>query len=324
MVTPRIPSRQSLGLLSLTAAGLVLMGCSGPVQTDTTRGVLGRMCVQDSTVRMPVRSQSTVPDPQVEARLADLGLSPAAIEAAHALGASREIIELLTIPANQRDLPRALRAHLQLNDRILAGTLAVASIASEIDCENERGDALLLRVRGVMGRRGQTLNLAAIIVGAGTAALTGGLSLAGGAVSSNVVGMAGGGVEAGLGLAMLFDDVAGELRTPQNILAEIWNNPAEPTLIPRAVWRYLTRPGPDGTTRLDRLRTEWRAADLVGAQGSPTESERASLLFGAGGMYTAEMLEVRDELLDQLQAVIGLMSRSIRILAVELNEIRPR
>lgn len=324
MSWPRNTSARLVPLVPVAVLGLMLTGCSTTVPPDPTRGVLARMCVQDAPIRMPMRNVPDAPDPAVEARLAELGLSLAAIEAAHAVGVSRQIVQLLSVPASQRERPGALRTYLYLNGRILAGTLAVSSIQSEIDCENERGDALLLRVRGVMDRRSQRLNLAAIIVGAGTAALTGGLSVIGGAVSSNVVGIAGGGLEAGLGLAMQFDHVAAELRTPQNALAEIWNRPAEPTLIPRPVWRYLTRPGSDGSTRLDSLISEWRAPDLIGEPGSDAERERAPILFGTGGMYTAEMLEVRDELLDQLQAVIGLMSRSIRILSAELHDLDPR
>jgi hypothetical protein len=163
------------------------------------------------------------------------------------------------------------------------------------------------------------------MVGALTAALSGGLSVAG-AAGGDVVGIVGGVAEATAATSLLFGSASGELRTERNLLREVRERPARSGLFPPSVWHYLTKhPGSDANRPAiaELVVAEWRRNELLGEPGSQAASDRAALLFGAGGVYTVEDLEVRDAMLDLLEASIALMSRDLRVLLEELLERPP-
>jgi hypothetical protein len=123
--------------------------------------------------------------------------------------------------------------------------------------------------------------------------------------------------------ALLFGETSGTLRTERNLLREIWERPPRSELLPRTVWRYLTRrplDAPDRSTPAETVAAEWRAGERFGPPGSQAERERIALLFGSGGVYTVQELEMRDAMLDLLEASIALMSEELRILVIELAE----
>jgi hypothetical protein len=264
-----------------------------------------------------------------EGRLRAAGFSPQAIAAAHAIGAGPVLLRLV---APEAAAPRRGRGEEALwlrqaaTEAIVLGQLEVAGTIAEIDCEGERGDQLRVRLQAALDRRARVLGVATILAGAATAALTGGLSIAGAATAGNIAGIAGGATEAGLATTLLFGEARGELRTPRNLLGEVWRRPERPVLIPGSVWRYLTRrdPGePEAPSRLDRLLAEWRVPELLGAPGSETERRRAELLFGDGGAFTPGDLEIRDAMLDLLETTVALMNQDLRALLLELGARHP-
>jgi hypothetical protein len=122
---------------------------------------------------------------------------------------------------------------------------------------------------------------------------------------------------------LLFGEASGTLRTERNLLREVWERPPRSELLPRTVWRYLTRrpvDAPDGRTPAETVAEEWRAAERFGPAGSQAERDRIGLLFGSGGVYTVQELEMRDAMLDLLEASIALMSEDLRVLLIELAE----
>jgi hypothetical protein len=108
------------------------------------------------------------------------------------------------------------------------------------------------------------------MVGALTAALSGGLSAAGAAGAGSAPGIAGGAAEASVATSLLFGSATGELRTERNLLREVWERPARSDLFPPWVWRFLTkRPdgNPDRATVAEVAVAEWRAGELLGREG---------------------------------------------------------
>lgn len=292
-------------------AAAALVGCAGG-EARVLRAPSERLCARLQPVMAPERA----PMPDVEFRLRTAGFSPQAIAAAQATGAAPALVGLAEL--RTRDTVAPLRLHREVSNAIMLGMLDVASTVAEIDCEGERGDQLRGQLQAVLDRRTRQLGIASIMMGATTAALTGGLSLAGAANAGNIAGIAGGGGEAGLALSLVFGEAEGELITSRNLLAEVWARPARPVLLPRSVWRYLTQPDPDGSTRLDRLHAEWRTPELLGEPDSETERRRAALLFGPGGRFTPAELEIRDAMLDLLEASVALMNQDLRALLLEV------
>jgi hypothetical protein len=260
-------------------------------------------------------------------RLAARGFSRAAIEIADVIGAASPLLRLGELEAEGR---RSIAAELQalrlrqaVMDRIMLAMLDVSGTLAAIDCEGERGDQLRVRLQGIESRRARRLGLASIMVGALTAALSGGLSFAGAAAAGDAAAITGGVAEASVGASLLFGSASGAFRTERNLLREVWERPARSELFPPSVWRFLNR-RPEGdpgrATVAEVVVGEWRAAELLGRGDPDEERSRAALLFGAGGTYGVEELEARDAMLDLLEASVALMSRDLRILLEELME----
>jgi hypothetical protein len=216
---------------------------------------------------------------------------------------------------------RSLRVRQNVMDRVLLATLDVSSTLAEIDCEGERGDHLRGRLQRIENRRTRRLSLATIMVGAFTAAVSGGLGLAG-AAGGDLAAIVGGTTEASVASTLLLGPASGEpLHTRRNLLRDVWEGPADSLLFPRSVWRFLNRrPGgdPQRPTVAEDLRAEWRSDGRLGPPGSTEERGRVALLFGDGGTYTVDDLELRDATLDLLEASVALMSRDLRVLLEEL------
>jgi hypothetical protein len=319
---------------ALFGAALVLSGCSATIGGERGRPpqVDGdRLCAPRTAGRPAAPTiEGTLPAEALRAaseRLAAHGFSRGAIEMADVIGGTAPLLRLAELEAEKPTTVsaelRAFRLRQAVMDRIMLAMLDVSGTLAAIDCEGERGDQLRVRMQGIENRRALRLGLTSIMVGALTAALSGGLSVAGAGAVSDTVGIVGGVTEASVGASLLFGSVSGAFRTERNLLREVWERPARSDLFPPAVWRFLTRrPAGDagGATVAEVVVAEWRAAELLGRGGPEAERPRIALLFGAGGTYTIDDLEARDAMLDLLEASIALMNRDLRILLEELLE----
>ena len=137
----------------------------------------------------------------------------------------------------------------------------------------------------------------------------------------------GGAAEASLGATGLFGEASGTLRTERNLLREVWERPATSAFFPETVWRYLNRPVPERgggfSTVAEAVIAEWRVGDRFGPPGSAEERERVALLFGPGGTYTVDDLDVRESLLELVETSVRLMNRDLRALLAELQAHSP-
>lgn len=327
MMIPSMPVMAA----ALLCVALLAGGCAstdGPVGNRAPTADADRLCAPRPGERRGPAGGGDVPaevQPGASERLAARGFSRSAVEIAEVIGAAEPLSRLAALEADgapgiATEL-RALRLRQAVMDRITLAMLDISGSLAAIDCEGERGDQLRVRLQGAETRRALRLGLASIMVGALTAAASGGLSVAGAATAGATAGIAGGVTEASVGASLLFGSASGELRTERNLLRDIWERPARSELFPPSVWRFLTRrPGgdPGGATVAEIVVAEWRAAELLGRDGAEAERARASLLFGPGGTYTVEELEARDAMLDLLEASIALMSRDLRVLLGEL------
>lgn len=324
------------GALALAA---LLCGCAAARREPSSAAARAsretdRLCTLRAQPIRAVRLEAPLSPEALDAaagRLAAQGWSRAAVEVAEVIGALGAL-QRLSGPEGAgpaRGTAAELRRLLlrqAIGDRITAAMLDVSGTLAEIDCEGERGDQIKNRLQAVEARRAQRLSLGSIVAGALTAAVTGGLGLAG-VSGADIAAIVGGAAEASLGATLLLGETSGPLRTERNLLREVWERPAESALFPETVWRYLNRPVPDGggrsATVADAVVTEWRVNDRFGPPGSAEERARVALLFGTGGTYTVEDLDVRESLLELLETSIALMNRDLRALLAELQAHAP-
>jgi len=302
----------------LLLAGLLLAGCTS--ETSGRRTLPERRCAAHAAgpAALPHRP---VPA-EAQARFAGLGYSPAAQRAAQAVGVAPLILALEDAPKRRGAVQGQFDLRQELAERLLQAQFDTAGTVAELDCEGERADRLRRRLQLTEQRQALRLGVAGLLLGAATSAATGGLSLAGAATASSALGIGGGLAEAtAAGAALLGEAPKAKLATPRNPLAEIWNRPAQPALFPPTVWRYLNLADSSGRSQLDQLRAEWRNPDLLGAPDTAEERENAALLFGPGGAYTADLLDVRDAMLDLTEASVALLLQDLRSL---LREARGR
>jgi hypothetical protein len=260
----------------------------------------------------------SLPEPErqaIAAQLVGLGFPAPAIGIAWVIGALSELRDLAAAEAaiGPDAALRWLRMRQAVTERVLLAMLDVSATLAEIDCEGERGDQLRERLQLADATRTRRLGLAGVMIGAATAALTGGLSLLGADRAGDIAGIVGGGAGATVSGAALFVGSTAEFGTPRNMLAEIAAPPARSAIFPPVVWRWLTRGGAESAAAV--MASDWRTV----------APERRALLLGHGGRYTVEDLDARDLMLDTLDAQIARMSQELRsLLGALLTRPEPR
>jgi hypothetical protein len=291
------------------AGALLLAGCGlGERQVSDVGDSFCANRLRPSAVALPPPAAG-----QAE-RLAQAGFSAEVIRTAEAIGALDRMQALVETERRPGNGVPVILARQAVTDRVVLALLDVQAMLATIDCEGERADQLRGQLARNEARRARNLGLAGILVGAGTAALTGGLSLAGSAASANTAGIVGGSAEAGVASLLLFGGASGVLRSRSNLLAEVYRQPAQSTLFPATIWRYLTRRDAPGQPSIaEEIVAEWRSAGLL------EEPEAEEPLFRPEARLAIEDLERRDAMLDLTEARIALMSRDLRQLLEEVT-----
>ena len=261
------------------------------------------------------RSPLHLPEPrpgQVE-HLSARGFSSDSLETAEVVGVLDILQNLAAAERSPGTGVPLLLARQEVTQRLLLAMLDVHSTLAAIDCAGERGAHLRGQLLRIDGRRSRNLGLAGLVIGGATAAITGGLSLASLAAAGDVAGIIGGSLGSAVGGAQLYEAASGPLRTSANLLDEIRRQPAQSSLFPPTVWRYLTRrDAPDQPSIAEEVVAEWRSAGLLG------EEDEGEMVFAAEARFTVDDLDRRDAMFDLLEARISLMSRELRLLLEEV------
>ncbi|MCU0944662.1 MAG: hypothetical protein MUF65_04760 [Rubritepida sp.] len=299
---------------ALLAAALALSACA---TTPVARGGEDRLCAPPHRAPLPAAGAPAPADPATLGVLRARGFSPRGLAAAQALGVT-DLLHRVSAPEAARRPLEALRDHLRLSDALLLAVLGVDAAIAHIACERERGRELRARLQARLDQQVRQAGLLGVAVGAVAAAASGGLSLASLDTASNIAGIVGGGIGAGLSAVPLFASAEGALRTPDNPLIEPWEGPRAPAVLPPAVWQHLNQTVDTDPSARAQLLAAWRAPDILGPQEDAASRARAALLLGEGGLYTPDLLDTRDEMLAQLGAAIALMSRDLRVLLTEI------
>jgi len=211
------------------------------------------------------------------------------------------------------ELRRTIAYHCDL------ASLEISAVASELDCEEEKVSQLAQHLEELEGKTQSRLNVAAIVVGAAGAVITG-IHLSQNDNSDvDALGIGFGVAEAALGTAMLVSRKRTTLDHPRNALQVIYEGTDPQGLFPASIWYCLVNPAPgapaDRTLRTELL-NRWR-------EEGATLGDEASLYLGNGGLYSTEQLHTRASMYDQLESTIKLVKQDLLQLVQELDTQDP-
>ena len=184
-----------------------------------------------------------------------------------------------------------------------------------IDCLDDSLEAL----RGeLLDRRNQNelyLTLGSIGVGAAAATAQGVIEVSEpDARAAPILGITGGVAAATLGAAaLLWPSPTVWLDHETNVLRSIWRGDDSGGLTP-FVWRLLLAPRPS-SREAPRTALKRRWESMLGSETDGRRRELELLLFGNGGRYDMEALELREAMLDHLETEVDLMNQEFQALA---------
>ncbi|MCZ2099947.1 MAG: hypothetical protein LC107_00235 [Chitinophagales bacterium] len=210
-----------------------------------------------------------------------------------------------------------------ITQRINTASLEVSSIASEIDCEKESVAQIADFMKSSEAAKETKLTVAAIAVGAiGTLV---GAPLIGSHVSDknlNLVTLGTAIAEGSLGLMILLNEKKVEIHHPRNLLKAIWEAHETSSLFPPFIWYYLNYYDPDKPNQNSlryQLIQSWISFGQIQEKSPKKKQAFIDLNFGNGGIYTADQLYNRANMLDQLESVIKLIKQDLTHLSHEFE-----
>lgn len=232
-----------------------------------------------------------------------------------AIGIETYLTEYLQI---KKDTLKRLVLKQKITDRLILTTIEINALASELDCNGERINKLANFVNDINNKKTKNLTVASVTIGALTTVAT---VLIKNNNSSNVVGVSGGLLSAGLGaLTISPKGKKIDLKLQRNLLRNIWFNDNSNGAYPKSIWTILNDKEFSNSGKNDlqeSIKNRWLQYNFDGKIDTETEK----LFFYDGGIYTADDLYSRANMLNELQATIRSLEQDLKSLSVRLNSI---
>ncbi len=214
----------------------------------------------------------------------------------------------------------------QINHRIDLASLEISALSSELDCEEERANQIASFMKEKEGKIESFLNVSAIVIGAAGAVVTGILfAEADGSNAADVIGISTGLAEAVLGVLMLTVKTKVYFHHERNSLREVWFKTETSEVFPPSIWYYLNYFNPNEPDKLslrDQVIKSWQNFGQVQDIKEKKKKQLIDIYFSQGGKYTADELENRANMYDQLESVIKLMKQDLKDLMEELEKLK--
>lgn len=248
---------------------------------------------------------------------------------ANAIGLLDDLTEFVKLkkiykssPSNDKRL-EIIELSQKIYQRINFSSLEISSVASEMDCEEERADQIATYLKAKEDDAETKLTVGAIVVGA-AGAITAGILLANGGAGSTpeFIGIGSGLTEATLGVLILINKRKVNFYHSRNALKDIWTGPQTSSIFPASVWYYLNYQNPDtkGQSLRQQLVDKWLGFGQIADTKEKNKEKVYNLFFGEGGKYTADQLTNRANMHDQIEAQINLMKQDLKLLLSELEK----
>lgn len=301
----------------------------GAVRTAETLEAHSRSnCNQQNTY---VYQKSDIPPPFHELDIEE-GLqshfSRKSLNVAHAIGALDLLSRYLQLRPRADDggvgnRLQKLELAQAIYQRINIASLEVSAVASEIDCEEERAAQIAAYLKKIEDDRETRLTVGAIVVGA-AGAVSSGLLFKNGNVGEWIA-IGTGITEASLGLMILMNKKKVVFYHQRNALRDVWEDNATSHIFPASIWYYLNYydiTGAEQHSMRYQIVDNWMSFEQIASLNAKKRRKMLQLYFGQGGRYTAEQLNNRSNMLDQLESAINLMKQDLKGLAIELEDLK--
>jgi hypothetical protein len=279
----------------------------------------GAYCVGVRTAS-PGRPHRPPEEPGAGARTAVArGFSARALDTARAIGALAQVESLAEAEARSAPDSEIVDLRGQLNDAIALATLDLASAIAHIQCEEGRAGQVASDLRDAEQQQARRLTVYSIGVTAAASIASGMLAITDkDPTPSASVGIAGGVGAASFGLGALAVHRTTTYLHAHNILGQLWYGGAHPDF-PEIVWAFLTRPQftQTGEPIRDYLVQSWKESGRLGDDPQHPSAARVALYFGNGGLYDADGLDDRADMLSEVRESIDLMNHDLQDLATE-------
>lgn len=216
----------------------------------------------------------------------------------------------------KKDTLKRLILKQKITDRLLLTNIEINALASELDCNGERINKLADFVDDLNNKKTKNLTVASVTLGALTTVAT---VLIKNNNASNLVGVSGGLLSAGLGaLTISPKGKKIDLKLERNLLRNIWYNDNSNQTYPNSIWTILNEKQFSNSGENDlqeSIKNRWLQYNFDGKIDPKTQK----LFFDEGGIYTADDLHSRANMLNELQSTIRSLEQDLKSLAIRLN-----
>ncbi len=209
-----------------------------------------------------------------------------------------------------------------ITEKINISSLEISSVASELNCEEERASQISNYLKSKGDQREKNLVISSIIIGAaGAIAVEGVNNSPSTGKTGSYLGVGVSLLEATLGFLMLTNRQKVSFSHVRNTPGEIWLAPTTSKTLPTSIWYYLNYKDSDKrkVSLRELLVENWAAFGQVSQPTAQDKKKQSQLYFGNGGKYGAEELQNRADMYDQIEAYINLMKQDLKILSLEFK-----
>ncbi len=218
----------------------------------------------------------------------------------------------------KKDTLKKLVLKQKITDRLILTSIEINALASELDCNGERINKLADYVNGLNNKKTKNLTVASVTIGALTTVAA---VLVKNNNSSNAVAVSGGLLSAGLGaLTIAPKGKKIELKLQRNLLRNIWYNDNSNGAYPNSIWIIINEKQFSNSGKNDlqeSIKNRWLQYNFDGKIDARTQK----LFFDDGGIYTADDLYTRANMLNELQATIRSLEQDLKSLSLKLNSL---
>ncbi|MDI9879603.1 hypothetical protein [Flectobacillus longus] len=235
----------------------------------------------------------------------------------NALRINDEIHEIVN-KTNKKSLESMVRLNTlkqQIDNRVWMANSEIDALSAELDCEGERIDQIANFVDNSNLSKTTKLTVASIVIGAASSIAT---VLISNESLNNGVAIGAGVLGASLGFATLNPKGKKvEIKTNRNLLRNVWLNQNRHEISP-FVWYMLTEPqfsNSGKTTLLQNTKERWLTYQF---DENLTKANK-SVNFSEGGIYIADDLHARSQMINQFQSVVRSIKQNLNLFIAELN-----
>ncbi len=177
----------------------------------------------------------------------------------------------------------------------------IDGLAATLDCEGEKVDQIANYLDKINQKRNNKLTIASIVIGSITTIATVAIKKN---ATQNTVAIGGGLLTSGVG-AMTINPAGKKVRWPQNrnLLGTIWTENNSESLISPTIWYMLTEKEFSNSKKIslaESIKQRWLTINFQ----EEISAEDEITFFKKGGVYAADDLHMRANMLNELQATI--------------------